>query len=380
MKIGLVLEHFDPRRGGLEGWTWHYAFRLAAQGHEVHVVACDFASADPRLPSIVPHPVTAKNSPWPRALAFARCLRQLDLDIVHDMGCGWLADVFHPHGGSTRAFQEHNLMRIPVWRRFRLWREQRYREQARIEARRHRLPHSLVAAVSKMVWLHFEKFHGLNPSRLRLIYNGVDTGHFSPDAVRPLREAKRRELGLSENDLVYLMVAHNLKLKNAAVLLEAFARLPVSGTGPQLLIAGGRKVRPFEQQAGSLGVADRVRFHPAVEDVRSLYAAADVMVHPTWYDPCSLVTLEALACGLPVITTCFNGAAELMADGREGFVLSDPADSTELANRMRLLFDREQQAKASVAARSLAQQHGLEQQDGLFLQLYQEILSRRSYA
>ena len=73
--------------------------------------------------------------------------------------------------------------------------------------------------------------------------------------------------------------------------------------------------------------------------MRNCYFAADFFVHPTFYDPCSLVVLEALACGLPVITTRYNGAAEVLHPPREGFVIDDPHDLDQLAGAMKQLLD-----------------------------------------
>ena len=80
-------------------------------------------------------------------------------------------------------------------------------------------------------------------------------------------------------------------------------------------------------------------------DPRSQYAAADFFVLPTRHDPCSLVVLEALAMGLPVISTRFNGACEIMTDGVHGFVLHDPKDVDALANAMRKMLDPDAPAR-----------------------------------
>jgi UDP-glucose:(heptosyl)LPS alpha-1,3-glucosyltransferase len=107
------------------------------------------------------------------------------------------------------------------------------------------------------------------------------------------------------------------------------------------------------------------------------YAAADVFVHPTWYDPCSLVTLEASSCGLPVVTSRFNGAAELMTDGKEGFVLHDPGDVATLAARMKELLEPAQREKMGAAGRALAMQHTFEEQTTQFIELYREIVASK---
>src|SRR4051794_897274 len=115
MKIGLLLERFEPRRGGLEQWTWQFARSLTRRGHEVHVVAFEFYE-DAASDGIFPHLLEMKRSPLERAEALAAHVPELHLDIVHDKGVGWTADIIHPHGGSTKALWEHNLLRIPKWR------------------------------------------------------------------------------------------------------------------------------------------------------------------------------------------------------------------------------------------------------------------------
>lgn len=377
MKIGLVLEHFDPQRGGLENWTWQFAGRLKELGHEVHVIACDFAAPDSGNAPVL-HPVENAASPLLRAARFEEVLRSLSLDVIHDMGCGWHADVFHPHGGSTRAFREHNLMRIPRWRQIRFWRERRYREQAEIERRELADPEALVVAVSQMVLEHFHALHGVPRERLRLIHNGVDGERFSTLHCAGIREASRPMTGASGDETVFLLVAHNLRLKNAESAIRALAVLVAGGAPARLLIAGGKRPGPFVELARKLGISDRVMFLEAVGDIRPCYAAADVCVHPTWYDPCSLVALEALACGLPLITTCFNGVSELMHEGEEGFLLASPADVVALAERMRLLLDPALRTRMGASARRLAAQHSLAHQASRFLALYHEVVSRKN--
>lgn len=181
MKVGLVLEHFDPARGGLENWTWQFADRLGKRGYEVHVIACDFAAGG----RVVGHEVPGSPSPWKRAEAMEHVLRKLDLDVIHDMGGGWLADIFHPHGGSTLASWEHNLLRIPRWRQFRLWREKRYREQAAIEKRQHKTDGAVIVAVSGMVRDHFQNFTTWRPNASGSFPTAWMPGSFRPTSAAP---------------------------------------------------------------------------------------------------------------------------------------------------------------------------------------------------
>jgi UDP-glucose:(heptosyl)LPS alpha-1,3-glucosyltransferase len=102
-------------------------------------------------------------------------------------------------------------------------------------------------------------------------------------------------------------------------------------------------------------VADRIRWIGTSPAIEEYYGAADVLVHPTAYDPCSLVVLEAMASGLPVITTRQNGAGELITDGVEGYVL-DRGEASALAERCAMLLEndsRRQQAGSRARERAL---------------------------
>ena len=107
MRIGLVLDSFDPRRGGVEQWTYQFAQALLARGHEVHVVACGFGPAAAELAGgelpLTNHAIDSGGSRLDRARRAEQVLRGLRLDVVHDMGAGVYCDVFQPHGGSRAA-------------------------------------------------------------------------------------------------------------------------------------------------------------------------------------------------------------------------------------------------------------------------------------
>jgi UDP-glucose:(heptosyl)LPS alpha-1,3-glucosyltransferase len=376
MKIALVLERFDPLRGGAEHWTCQFARSLVRRGHEVHVVAFEFYAGSSN-DGIVAHQLDMPDSRLDRAAAIAAHLSTTQFDIVHDMGIGWAADIIQPHAGSTKALWEHNLMRIPKWRQIRFWREKRYRELEEIEQRQHANSTAIIVAVSRMLANNFESLHRLPSSRLRVIYNGVDVERFTSSNRQRYRAATRRELNVGEDQMLFLMLAHNLLLKNAETTIRAAALLAATGVPLRVVIAGGKKPERFIKLARKLKIAPLVTFLGLVDAV-PYYAAADAFVHPTWYDPCSLVTLEASSSGLPVITSRFNGAADLMTDGTEGFVLDDPADFVALAARMKELLDPALCHKMGAAGRAFAMQHTFEDQTTQFLDLYREIMSTRT--
>ena len=108
-----------------------------------------------------------------------------------------------------------------------------------------------------------------------------------------------------------------------------------------------------------------------VDDPRPWYAAADVYVHPTFYDPCSLVSREALSCGLPLVTTCCNGVSELIQPDREGLLLDSPRDVDGLTESLASLLDADRRATIGAAARRLAMEHPFSRNVDALLDVYQ---------
>ena len=109
MKIALVIDHLDPRRGGAEQWTFQHAERLLARGHEVHVVAQGVNGPAARL-DIVPHLLGPIRSVLQRAAAAEAALQRLNVDMVHDIGLGWHSHVLQSEDGSRLAQWEQKLL------------------------------------------------------------------------------------------------------------------------------------------------------------------------------------------------------------------------------------------------------------------------------
>ena len=103
-------------------------------------------------------------------------------------------------------------------------------------------------------------------------------------------------------------------------------------------------------------------------------------MHPTFYDPCSGVVIEALACGLPVVTTRYNGAAELMHPPAEGYVVDDPHDHGALAALLGLLLDPVRRDACSRAARKAAAAWTIEHHYRRWLDVFTEVARSRRAA
>jgi UDP-glucose:(heptosyl)LPS alpha-1,3-glucosyltransferase len=385
LRIGFQIEHLDPARGGAETYVYRLTEDLLAAGHEVHLFAGNFGKVPPGAYS---HRILRRGlTRWERDLLFARAAEtavrheRLDVTVAVDLMYG--ADVLHPHGGTFLGNRRQNLLLLPnAYLRSLKGAfdavNPRLRARLAIEAQQYAAePPPEVVAVSNMVRRDVAEFYGVSDDRLHLIYNGVDVDRFSPGARLAKREEARQAWGLRPGQTCFLLVAHNFRLKGLVQLIEAAAVLDADPADWRILVVGRANPRPYQRRARRLGCLGRFLFAGAAADILPAYAAADAYVHPTWYDPCSLVVLEAMAGGLPVVTTRFNGASELMLDGREGFLLDTPRNTAALAGAMRALLDGGRRAEMGQAARATAEQYPLSRNFAQMIAVLERACARR---
>jgi UDP-glucose:(heptosyl)LPS alpha-1,3-glucosyltransferase len=301
------------------------------------------------------------------------------------MGAGWYGAVFASHDGSRIAQWEQRFARLPFWlrpaKRLLSHLLPRYREFRRLMARQFADPRRIVVAMSRMVADDFQRYHGVRPEQIRLVYHGIDAARFAPQHCRPLRGPMRAELGLADDEAALLFVGHDFARKGLATAIRATAQLVRAGRPARLLVVGRDRRQPlYAMLAHACGVGRQVAFVPACDDPRPYYAAADALVLPTYYDPFGLVVLEAAGCGLPVLTTRQAGVSELMTDGLEGFVLPEPADCRLLAERLQTVLEPGGREAMGAAARQLAQRHTFARNCKDILAIYQELTAARRAA
>jgi len=380
MKIAVACERFDSNAGGLEHWARQFVRGLNLRGHEVHVVTFRAGAVeDHGRPHL--HVLPWSNSRFVRARAVQSVFASLKADVEHDLGTGWTADILHPQAGSGRANRRRDgASRSPSERwmqRLRPAYWKRLLELREFERRQYSRADGTIIAVSQMVARNLQELHGVSAERVRLIPNGVDTERFSPEARARLRDQTRRRLNIQPDQTLFLFAAHNPRLKGVRPLLQAMGELHRSHPEATLAIIG-RDPQPEQLvDAVRLGIEDSVRFEGFVADPLIYYAAADAFVLPTFYDACSLTVLEACACGLPVITSKYNGVSELMTQGREGFLIEDPGDFEELAQAMATCTDPALRGPVSAAARALALHNSMDRNVVVIERLYEECVSRR---
>ena len=173
-----------------------------------------------------------------------------------------------------------------------------------------------------------------------------------------------------------LLIGNDWRNKGVMVILEAMEKL--NDLPLRLLLVGRENVTEYRDIVEEHHLADRVHFLPPRQDVEFYYAAADVYLGPSLEDTFAQPPAEAMACGLPVVVSSANGTSEIIADGIDGFILRDPADSTALAGMIRRLYvDHEFRARMGKSAAETTKQYTWERNGEDLLKIFQEILQRK---
>ncbi|MFH1144235.1 MAG: glycosyltransferase family 4 protein [Candidatus Eisenbacteria bacterium] len=234
-----------------------------------------------------------------------------------------------------------------------------------------------VVAISERIRSQIVEQYGIPAERIAVIHHGVDTVRFHPENRRRFGEELRSSLGIGSSEIVAIFPAHEFRRKGLGVLIESLRRLPATLS---LLVVGRDDPRPYRSRMEQYGLLDRVRFVGDAPDIERWYAAADLMVFPTAYDAFGLVITEAMASGLPVVTSRDAGAAELISDGEDGLLLSDPSDVDAVtASMRRLVEDAGLRERIGRRGRERAEMHSWDRACAMTLDLY-KIVAREKEA
>lgn len=377
MKIAFLIWDYSPSRGGQERYLSRLIGVLRRRGHEIHVLAAHTepdAAADIRFHKVPVPDITASM----RTILYLKkgraVLSEEKFDIVSGLTRFYPLDVYRMGSGLHRVWMRKKADSLPG----------RLSSYARpfnwlamiIEARiftpsncRH------IIANSRLCRGQLLDFYRYPPERVSVVYNGIDHEQFHPRLRAEYRSSALERLRIPEGKTVALFAANNLRRKGLDAVIKALAR-PVAENA-YLLVAGKGNAGTFLALAAKLGVAGRMRFLGHVDDVRPYYGAADVLVLPTRYDPFANVCLEAMACGLPVITTRDNGASEIITEQINGWLLSSPADSAGIAARLAEMGSNAAREQMSKAARNGSLPYTIERNAAETLDIYTRVLEEK---
>ena len=366
MRIALVhMRH--AHSGGTERYLNLVSAHLAGAGHEVSVICRTHEQpSHPDIKFEVLRRLSLTGAG--RMMAFARAVEQHVADTCYDLVFGlgktWTHDVIRMGGGCHGTYLEtaHDATLTKTERLVKKG-ARKHRMALDIEARalapdasRRSGGRPLVITNSNLVKRDVIQRYRIEDAGVQVIYNGTDTERFHPRHRAAAGAELRASLGWSGGEEVLLFLGTGYGRKGLDLVLEATARLAPERPGLRLLVVGYDSSQgAFEAQAKKLGIADRCAFLGGRRDAEVCFGAADVYALPTRYDPFANSTLEAMAAGLPTITTQTNGGSELITEGESGSVLSKSPTAEELADRTAHWFDH--RASGAAAARTIAEGH-----------------------
>ena len=359
VKVALVILHAEPAKGGAEGYTVRLAGSLKARGHDVSLLATSFAPEAAVVANVTLH--AAGLTRRARYAAFVDALdRHLDAtpyDVVHAIAAVRRCDLYHPQAGlvaeaNASGHLRHGGLRRPLGRLATRLNPKR-QLVASVERDCLTRPGSTtrVVCVSDMVRQTARQRYGLPDDRLVTLFNAIDPARFDPAGHPHAGTLVRDIFGIGPDKVVALIIAQDFRRKGVGPAIEAIAR----NADPRLVLldVGKPDAAPYRAMAAKLGVADRVIFVGPTTDTYAFYQAVDFFLLPTWHDPCSLVVLEALAMGLPTITTAQNGAHEIVEEGVHGYTLANPDDAQAMDRAVAAMLDAPTLQRMSAACLEL---------------------------
>ncbi len=315
MKLALIRRAFSTV-GGAELYLQRLLGALAARGHEVDLITESWPGAPA---NIKVRAIAATASRAQRARAFAEAAReavsQERYDCVFSLERTLKQDVYRAGDGVHRMWVARRRQFGPWWRR--IFTGRFHREMMQIEREVFNPANTgWVIVNSLMVWREIRECFGYPEDRMVLVRNGVDVKRFRSGN----REAVRRQFQIAPDDFLCLFVGSGWERKGLKQVIRALEKVRARWSGPgriKLLVVG--KGKPFGRDRDVL-------FAGPVKNTEDFYAAADLFTFLPIYEPSANVCIEALAAGLPVITSACNGAGELIVQPGWGEVVADPSD------------------------------------------------------
>jgi UDP-glucose:(heptosyl)LPS alpha-1,3-glucosyltransferase len=218
---------------------------------------------------------------------------------------------------------------------------------------------------------HFD----IDAKKCHVIYSGVDTSAYHPGLREKHRVEMRRQLGVNQDENVLLYVGSGFFRKGLKAIIEALGKMDKP---PTLIVVGhDRHLQKYKKQARVAGLQDRVIFAGPQKEVQAYYGLADAFILPSIYDPFPNAVLEAMACGLPIITSYNTGAAEFIEEGVQGYVV-DAFNSDSLSAAIEKLSDPAHALLLGKQAREKVESFDLGSMADKLVKFYTEITQQSS--
>ena len=355
LSIVFVRRGYSPT-GGAEAYLKRLARGVIEAGHDVQLVATtDWPDGEWPFGSIA-H--LRSKSPVEFASELERMRAQFRFDVLFSFERVWSCDVYRAGDGVHRAWLERRRkFELPL-KRFVRSLSSKHRDLLRLEQSLFSGGNTKrVIASSQMIKDEIINLFDYPADKIDIVPNGVPLEKFRFDPE--LREKSRDELNLKPDQIALLFAGSGWERKGLLFAIEAAALC--KDRKVQLLVAGRGNERLYKTRRLRFWREEPVQFLGEIADMLRVYAATDIFILPTIYDPFSNACLEALACGLPVITTRSNGFSEIIENGVNGSIVDHAGDLLALRDAIRLWSDPSRRAAARSTNSQLAAQFDISQ-------------------
>ena len=319
MKIALIRNNYSPGRGGAEKVAAEFVNHFISRGHEITVFSEKFSGKETDR---LKWRRVSRGAGLSKTSSFHRQVQNVlnkdncreDFDIIYTMCRTFPADIF-------RITEQLHHEWLPIG----------YSCLARFNPRHHSIlklekkainPENIrhIVVNSQLLKEQVTNRFAYPPGKISLVSNGVDRSVYFP-AEEGEKDEMQRKLHLSER-FVCIFVAANFKIKGLNEAIRAIAGLDEKmRQRVTLLVVGKGNPKPFLSLAEKLNVTENLVFAGKQAKMRDYYIASDLLLYPSHYETFGNVILEACACGIPALTTKMVGAAELITDNKNGFLV-----------------------------------------------------------
>lgn len=375
MKIALVYPKYTTH-GGTERFVFNFSKQLLEMGHDVHLVVGKIEIPVDKRITVHKVPLM-KPGGCLKVISFLwfsqQVLKKHRFDIVQGFGRTIKQDVFRTGGGCHKEYRRHVLQKIrnPILRYFKRYQPHQllllYIEKKQFSPGNYKK----IVAVSHQVKREIISNYDVPEADIEVIHNGVDTETFHPRNKGIYRSEIRKKFNIHLEEKVILFLGTGFERKGLSYLMKSFALIKNYHPDTKLLVVGkDHDIQRYIRLSKELALSGRVIFAGPQSDVKKFYASADIFVFPTLYEPFGNVCLEAMASGLPVITSSINGASEII-EGMDYLLLDDPTDMKTLSAKIGfLLANKEERVNIGQAMRTRAEYNTISSNARQFVELY----------
>ncbi len=373
MKIAIIRQKYASY-GGAEKFSAQYIDRLAQLGYEVHIFAREWKTSG--HPNVHLHQVSVKSrSSTLRLLEFnqeiERELSKHSFDLIQSHERTTSQDIYRAGDGCHKEWLAQRKKYYPIkgwlsflnpfhWAVLKIEREIFTPEN-----------YKRIVAISQMVKKDIQYHYKLPDKDISVIHNGVALKRFHPSNRSEHYRYIRQKLDIPPNAISILTVGSGFERKGLKFLIKSLKYLEAKDW--RLIVIGRGNWKKYRRYASWKNRNKLIHIPPPVEEIEQYYAAADIFALPSLYEPFGNANLEALASGLPVVTSKNSGAAELITHKLNGMVVQNPGDRREIAAHLNYLNDKSIRDSMGRQARRLAEEYSQEKNIEKMVRLYKNL-------